>query len=94
MPVSGLAWGTIHPSALQHAATLLRPADATARPHGALRYQCPISGSFVLVTDETSLRQLTGKRARLRCTACGEIHLLSMDVDAGGPAIVATPADA
>jgi hypothetical protein len=93
--MSASDWGTIHPSALRHAAMFLRPADATARPHGALRYQCPISGSFVLVTDEASLKHLTGKRARLRCTACGEMHLLSMQADASGPgAIVATPADA
>lgn len=94
MPLSGLAWRTIHPSALRHAAALLRPADATARAHGALRYQCPVSGSFVLVTDEASLARLTGKRARLRCSACGEIHLLSMDAGQADTAIVATPADA
>jgi hypothetical protein len=86
------AWGTIHRSAYRHAAALLRRADATRRPHGALRYQCPIAGSFVLVTDEASLNQLTGKRARLRCTGCGEMHLLSMD--AHSAAIVAAPADA
>jgi hypothetical protein len=92
MPTSDLAWGTIHPSAYRHAAALLRRAEATARPRGALRYQCPVTGSFVLVTDEASLQRLTGKRTRLRCSACDEMHLLSPDV--AGAAIVATPSDA
>ena len=84
------AWRTIHPSALGHAAALMRPAAAQPRAHGALRYQCPVTDSLVLVTDEASLEQLAGRRARMRCPACGEMHLLTRDETAAAPAIVAT----
>ena len=76
MNMPDLDWGTIHPSALGHAAALVLPAETTPRPHGALRYQCPVTGSFVLVTDEESLEKLATRRTRMRCNACGEIHLL------------------
>ena len=76
MPTPDLNWGTIHPSAFGHAATLLRPAAATPRAHGAVRYQCPVT---VLVTDEADLARLARPRARLRCNACGEIHLLTCE---------------
>jgi hypothetical protein len=54
----------------------LSVATATERPHGALRYCCPVTGSFVLVTDEASLERLARPRVRLRCADCGEMHLL------------------
>ena len=93
MPTSDLDWGTIHPSAFGNAATLLRPAEATPRPHGAVRYQCPVTGCLVLVTDEANLARLARPGARLRCNACGETHLLTSDSGAAGaPAIVATQA--
>ena len=64
------------------------------RPSGALRYPCPVNGSLVLVTDEATLAELDRPRARLRCLACGETHLLTQtieqDIDAGGD--VAIPA--
>src|SRR6185437_1616187 len=91
MSAPDFAWGTIHPSALTHAAAFLRRAQATPRAHGALRYQCPVTGSLVLVTDEASLKRLTGKRGRLRCTACREIHLLACEADR---AVVAAAGDA
>ena len=91
MSAPDFAWGTIHPSALTHAAALLRRAQSTPRAHGALRYQCPVTGSLVLVTDEASLKRLTGKRGRLRCTACREIHLLACEAD---QAVVAAAGDA
>jgi len=93
MPTSNPIWGTIHPSAYRHAATLLRPAEATPRPHGAPRYQCPVTGSFVLVTDEAGLQRVIGKRARLHCSACGEMHLLSADARHARAPIVARVGD-
>ena len=55
-----------------------RRAEATPRPHGALRYRCPVTGSFVLVTDEASLNELTASPARLRCVDCHELHLVTV----------------
>jgi len=49
-------WSTIHASVYRNAGALLRPTAATTRARGALRYRCPVTGSFVLVTDEASLR--------------------------------------
>jgi len=46
---------------------------------------------LVLVTDEASLKRLTGKRGRLRCTACREIHLLACEA---AQAVVAAAGDA
>jgi hypothetical protein len=74
---SALNWTTIHPSVYHHAAGPLRAVEATPRPQGALRYQCPVNGSLVLVTDEATLANLDRPRARLRCIDCGEIHLLT-----------------
>jgi hypothetical protein len=75
-------WGTIHPTVFIQAASMVRWAVATPRPHGALRYQCPITGSFVLVTDEAALAGIARPRGRLRCIDCGEVHLLTHDVPA------------
>jgi hypothetical protein len=75
-----ISWSTFHPSALRHAAVPLQWVAATARPQGgAIRYRCPISDSFVLVTDEATLSGLARPRARLRCADCGEMHLLTLD---------------
>jgi hypothetical protein len=86
MPLQDENWNTIHASAYSHA--LMLPATATLRPHGGLRYRCPATGSFVLVTDEPTLAQLTGPHARLRCADCGEMHL--MTIAAEDPAVAAT----
>ena len=91
--LSNQTWGTIHPSVYHHAAGPARTAIATPRPHGALRYRCPSTGSFVLVTDEATLRQLARPRVRLRCVDCGEMHLLMQATGNDDPAvIVAGPA--
>jgi hypothetical protein len=69
------AFGTLHPSALRQG--LLPhwvPAIATAR--GALRYRCPVSGSFVLLTDADALEALSADSATHRCSACGDVHVL------------------
>jgi hypothetical protein len=78
MAFQNLNWGSVHASAYRRADAMLRRAEATARPHGALRYRCPVTGSFVLVTDEASLDKLANTPARLRCVDCHEIHLLEV----------------
>ena len=90
MSIEDLAWDALHPSAVIHARSKLRPVRAVARPHGALRFQCPESTSFVVVTDDRTLATLGRPRARLRCPSCGETHLLllespSEDTDAPPP---------
>ncbi len=55
---------------------------ATLRPSGAVRYRCPVSGSFVLVTDPATLARLAERDTRLRCMDCGEMHLLARDAPA------------
>jgi hypothetical protein len=66
----------IHPSVYRQGGGFQRWVTATARPHGALRYICPVTGSFVLLTDDANLQRLGGPRGRLRCADCGEIHLI------------------
>ena len=85
MNPSALNWGTFHPSVFRHAATLTRWVAASARPHGALRYQCPVTRSFVVVTDDTTLAALDQPRARLRCAACSEMHLLTRETGTTAP---------
>jgi hypothetical protein len=79
MNIPILPWATIHPAALGQAASMVRWAKVTPRAHGALRYQCPVTGSFVLITDETALAGLAQSRGRLRCMDCGEMHLLTQN---------------
>jgi hypothetical protein len=86
-----LTWGTIHASAYIHARGLLRPAAAELRSSGVLRYRCPITGSFILVTDEATLGRCTCPRIRLRCADCGEQHLVTLE--AVEPAIVVAQRD-
>ena len=78
MHLQDLRWNTIHASAFSEARGLLRWAAATPRPHGAVRYRCPVSGSFVLVTDEPTLARRRRGRARIRCADCGEQHLAAV----------------
>jgi len=91
MNLQNLHWSTIHASAFSEARGLLRWVEAKQRPHGALRYRCPVSGSFVLVTDEPTLARLRRGRGRIRCADCGEQHLLT--VGAGEPDGVVALAD-
>jgi hypothetical protein len=79
MAIQNLNWSNIHASVYRQADAMLRWAQATPRPHGALRYRCPVTGSFVLVTDEASLGTLANSPARLRCVDCREIHLIAVD---------------
>jgi hypothetical protein len=81
-------WGTIHASVYSQAASVVRRAAATMRAHGALRYQCPVTGSLVLITDDATLAGLARPRARVRCVDCGEMHLLTRDADNCDPAII------
>ncbi|MBX6329251.1 MAG: hypothetical protein IRY89_11815 [Pseudolabrys sp.] len=93
MPPFDPDWRTLHPSAFRHVATLVWRVQATTRAQGTLRYQCPVTGSFVLVTDEATLATLEGRGARLRCTACGELHLLITPRAGSRPAAAAPPAN-
>jgi len=72
-----MTWGTIHTSAYSHIATLLRWTTATPCAHGALRYRCPVTHSYVVVTDDETLARLARPRARTRCPSCGETHLIT-----------------
>lgn len=74
-------WTSIHPSVFHNTAGPMREALAELRPSGAMRYRCPVNGSFVLVTDDVTLAELDKPRARLRCIDCGEMHLLTSEND-------------
>lgn len=80
------SWATMHSSVYREAATLVRRAAATTRAHGALRYQCPVTNSMVLITDEAALAGIAHPRGRLCCMNCGEVHLLTQDADTGNGA--------
>jgi hypothetical protein len=73
--VASLPFGTVHPSALRQG-LLPRWVPAVATARGALRYRCPVSGSFVLLTDADALEALSGETATHRCPACGDVHVL------------------
>ena len=79
MSVPNQTWDTIHPSAYRHSAEPVRRVPATLRPSGAVRYRCPVTGSFVLVTDPATLARIAERDTRLRCMDCGEMHLLTRD---------------
>lgn len=85
-------WGTIHPSVYRHAFEPVRRVPAMRRSRGAIRYRCPLTGSFVLVTEAATLAGLAERDSRLRCVDCGEMHLLTLGhPGADQAAIVATP---
>lgn len=76
------AAGHLHPSVFHASAGPLLKAETQARASGAVRYQCPVNDSFVLVTEEPILASLKdGPALRRRCPACGEMHLLSVTDD-------------
>lgn len=86
-------WSTTDSSTYRPAANAVRRAKATMRAHGALRYQCPVTGSFVLITDDATLASLVRPQARVLCMDCQETHLLTRDAVNCDPAII-VPASA
>jgi hypothetical protein len=89
MTFSTQNWGTIHPSVYGRAFKPARKVAATLRPTGAVRYRCPLTGSFVLLTDAPTLARCARGDVRLRCVDCGDMHLLTSDViPDSNPAIV------
>ncbi len=80
MSIQNLNWNTIHASVYRNAGGMLRWTAATPR-FGALRYRCPVTGSFVHVTDEASLRKLAQPTTRMRCADCGEMHFVAVAGD-------------
>ena len=79
MNASSLFWSSIHPSVFHNAAGPLRVTESSPRPGGAVRFCCPVNDSLVLVTDESELVELERPVARLRCAACGEMHLVTQE---------------
>ena len=77
MTIQNVNWNTIHASVFRQAGGMLRWAPAAPRS-GALRYRCPVTGSFVLLTDEGSLRKFGRPITRLRCAGCGELHFVAV----------------
>jgi hypothetical protein len=77
MTNQNLNWNTIHASVIRQAGGMLRWAPAAPRS-GAVRYRCPVTSSFVLVTDEASLRKFGRPTTRLRCADCGELHFVAV----------------
>jgi predicted RNA-binding Zn-ribbon protein involved in translation (DUF1610 family) len=49
---------------------------------GAVRYRCPVTGSFVLLTDEISLRKFAHPTTCLRCAGCGGLHFVAVTGEA------------
>jgi len=84
--MASLPLGTVHPSALRQG-LLPRWVPAVATPRGALRYRCPLSGSFVLLTHAEALDALSGATATHRCPACGDVHVLERTAEAGVAAV-------
>ena len=78
MSVQHLNWNMIHASVFHNAGRMLRWAAATPRAVGAVRYRCPVTGSFVLVTDDATLKKLARPTARIRCADCGEMHFAAV----------------
>lgn len=77
MKTASTRWGTIHPSVFSQSAGVVDYVSATARPHGALRFRCPVTDVFVVITDDEALSGLDRPRARVRCPSCREMHLLT-----------------
>jgi len=92
MPVPSQSWATVNPSIFSDTASPLVQVKATLRPHGAVRYQCPVTDSLVLITDDRTLADLSRPRARIRCADCGDMHLLVQDISCSGVVVPARPA--
>jgi hypothetical protein len=78
-----LPFSPIHPSVLRQS-VLPDWVPASRRAHGALRYRCPTTGSFVLLTDPAALAQVFALDSPVRCPGCGDTHLLHSDRDTAG----------
>lgn len=53
---------------------------ALRRSRGALRYRCPKTGSFVLLTDPVELARMAAPAAApVQCPGCGDAHFLALD---------------
>jgi hypothetical protein len=76
MAFENLPWSTVGSSARDPVRSLLQPVETDQRAGGSLRYRCPITGSYVLVTDEPTLAWLARPQAKLRCADCGDLHLI------------------
>jgi len=73
-----LPFNAIHSSAVRQPAFPLS-VPALRRGRGALRYRCPSTGSYVLLTDPAALAQASAPNAPVRCPGCGDTHLLTQD---------------
>lgn len=76
-PIANAPWGTVAQAAYGRTAASPHRVWATPRLHGALRYQCPVTDSFVLVSDDATLTKLARAHGRIRCVDCGEDHLVT-----------------
>lgn len=79
MPAHSPNWNAIHPSVYKNSTEAVRCVSATRRPSGAIRYRCPVTGSFVLITDASTLARMAERDTRLRCMDCGEMHILEKE---------------
>jgi hypothetical protein len=59
---------------LPHANNGLLFVSASARGPGAVRYRCPESGSYILLTDSAALQRLSMRP--VQCAGCGGEHRL------------------
>lgn len=73
-------WATIHPSVFKNSWGPAQRVPAMLRPSGAVRYRCPVSHSFVLITDPAILARLAERNMRIRCMDCGEMHMLEKEL--------------
>jgi hypothetical protein len=74
--VPELNWPRLHSSIYRQVNSAPRTITAKAVANDAFRFRCPETGSFVLLTDDETLAALRRGRTRLRCVACGELHLV------------------
>lgn len=82
------SWATIHPSVFADTGRPVQPVNAIRRAQGAVRYRCPINGSFVLVTESATLKRLASSRARLRCASCSEMHMITCEAEGDASAVI------
>ena len=69
-----LPFNAIHSSAIRQA-TFPLSVPAMRRAHGALRYRCPSTGSYVLLTDPAALAEASAPNAPVRCPGCGDVAI-------------------
>lgn len=92
MPLANRSWTTFHPSVYRHAAEPVCSVTGELRPRGAIRYCCPVTGSFVLVTDPALTAGFAERPIRLHCPDCDEMHLVTQAPARQPAAIVAAEA--